>query len=334
MYPGLRICCFLLLALSLPTAAYQLHFIPAKITSPNYVVDVNALAQSATGEVHIEMVLTSTSDLDVLIDPSAIELVTQEGWRSPLINTEVELDNKIPANTKKYFSLKFQPINSMALYQLLKIQGDLKQQYTLSVPLLNEGKQPLSVSLAATDKAYRHYLQQAGQERSLYLHLPEIDADNFVATQSAHMKKHFTAEYPESASIVALAQQIVVNGLVFQWRAYQRDGKLAISLHFVNHNRQDVILDANQLVVELGNKKYLPSNDFSSLPDFLQADVVVNTNSRQYRVKPGGRFSWVFNYGTPLGAEPLSLSMNGVRVADKPFFAQPLRFTLAPGVME
>lgn len=330
----LRYGIFVLLALSLHCHAYRLDFIPVTIKSPAYTINVSGIAQSETGDIQIDLVLENTSTTEIVIDHSSLELVTSQGWRAPLIAEENEPSNKVATQTKQHFTFKFQPINSMELYQLLKIPGDFEPQYTLNIPLLSE-HQPLSpLSLAFTNKAYQGYIEQAGQERTLNLHLPTINASEFITQQSAHMKKNFAEEYPEQVSIIALPQQTVINGQVFQWRAYQQQGKLVISMQIVNHNRRDIILDTAGFAVELGDKTYLPSNNFLSLPTYMHSDIVENTNSKQYRIKAGKRFSWIFNYDTPFRATPLMLNLTGVQVANKPLFSQKLSFAPAQGLAD
>lgn len=328
----LRYGIFVILACSLHCHAYRVNFTPLTMTSPAYTINVSSVADSETGEIHIDFFLANTSESSVVIDISTIELVTPQGWRAPLITTENKTSTDIARQEKQHFSFRFQPINSMALYQLLKIPGDFESRYTLNIPLLSEHPPLIPLVLAVPDKDYQRYVKQAGQERTLRLHLPEIDANEFIAQQSEYMKNKFVEEYPESTSIVALPQQIVMNGQAFQWRAYQQRGKLAISLQIVNHNRHDMIIDSAGFAVDLGDKKYFPTNNFLSMPTYMHPDIVENTQAKKYRIKPGKRFHWVFHYDTPLAETPV-LHMAGIQVANKPLFFQKLRFAPAQGLI-
>jgi len=205
-----------ILTLSLPVAAHQLHFIPAKATTPEYKIDVHGVAHSETGNITIDMVFENKSTSDVRLDLSSIELVTQEGGRAPLLMSDVNGENNILSNTKKHFLLNFQPINSVTLYKLLNIMGDFEPQYTLNLAMLSKNVRPVHLSLAFPDKDYKHYLTKVGTEQNLYLHLPLIDAKHFVSAQTTYLNNQFKEEYPETISIVALAEQIVINGIVFQ----------------------------------------------------------------------------------------------------------------------
>jgi len=305
--------------------AYELTFIPIDIKTSDYNISVTGVAKSDSGEINVDITLDNTSKTDITLDDSLIELVTQQGWRAPAVANDSHETYVIAAKTKQHISLTFQPINSMELYQLLKISGDFKQQYVLHLPLSNGQSRLLPITLAFTNKHYQDYLAEAAQEKKLQLQLPVIQADDFIAKQSTYMKQTFTDAHSNTPSIVALPQQIVINGQVFQWRAFQQQEKLSIRLQVVNHNPQELVLDIPNIMVELGDKTFRPTNNFSTLPSYMQTDVLENTHFTQYRVKPGKRLDWTFNYEIP-ATNGLQLNMAGIQINHKPLFSQKLSF--------
>lgn len=333
----------LLLAFSLFISSLQTHsdeatgssmginLSPATVEDTLVRLTAKGSADPSNMMLRIDLKIENLSEAVMEIAPESVQIATEQGWRASPTDVrnnskknQLSIDKKSHAN----FSLDISPINSMALYQLIQFKGDFESNYILRLSFSNNPKEyHIPVTLDKSD--YTRYIATQSIEPQLQVLVPEIDSEIFSAQQKEHYEKFLESIYPDISSVVPLSEQQVISGVAFQWRMYNENGKFVVALKMKNNNRQDIVINSQDILIKEGTDSYRPKNNFTQVPNAIINTIINNTDVDLHTVKPGDRFLWKFIYDLKPKSSELALDLGGIRVQGIPLYANPLGFAAA-----
>jgi len=256
---------------------------------------VTGVADSA-GHVFIRLTVQNTSENKIESNSYDWELKTANGLRS----TPVKSDSIIlimPGTTA--IELEFEPTNSLTLYRLTYMKGDLGKNYKLTYK-----QEQIQVDLSLSDEQYTEYKKNWATEKDITIFLPSQSV-SFAGKEEAHLAKNIKLVHDNERmdhNVHVSGEEILLDGLNTKLSAYHLKDTLYTSITLINHSPFVVTIDLSSLNIESdtlslnpilnGEDTYLEipksQRKFITvkylLPDLSLKEFTLNVSSVKFRI--------------------------------------------------
>jgi len=186
----------------------------------------------STGRVCLQLELRSKTDNQIEFLPSDWELETIDGLRSTPIGNADSLIF-LEKETTSSLTLTFEPTNSLKLYRLIGLKGDLGQHYKLMFK-----QNLLGIDLNLSDEQYKQYKESWSQERNLHVFQTDMPSD-FVNEELNHLRASIQLNHDheriEHGTHVS-ESEILVDGLNIKLASYFYRDTITVDVALVNHS--------------------------------------------------------------------------------------------------
>ncbi len=300
-------------------------FREVSVRSADMNLEVIGQADAKSGSISLELSVTNKTSRKLALDWSSIQLSSPQGWRTAIRNKKTAGYWSVGAGKDKTMVIDFLPVNSLAVYKLDKVRGDLEPEYELSF----KTRQRIDYERITVDferSVYKKYLADYGVEKNLNLHLPLVDREIFIPQQKEYLRRYFSREFEFEPHIEATSDKILLNGIAFRFRMYQRNKNIEINLQLVNRSDYSVSLDSEKINLKTHKKWLNPENSFEGLPKHKKSGIS-KKNANVYYVKPGERFSWNFSFDGKFKRVSPELDVRGIQIRGKAMFSEALSFS-------
>jgi hypothetical protein len=181
----------------------------------------------STGTLYIKLSLRNPSATPAEIRPSDFVLETPDGLRSNPINQDTAL---LIAGQWKQVDLVFRPTNSLKIFRLTGLPGDLLTQYHLSNPAIQ-----LHASFTAYPDDFATH-EKWGIEKNLGI-FRLSDQEDFIEMETAYLNRVLNQdEVSRHHGVLATEQEILIDGLNLRLQVFTLQDTLHVTLWMTNHS--------------------------------------------------------------------------------------------------
>ncbi|MCS6833467.1 MAG: hypothetical protein NZ521_07815, partial [Flammeovirgaceae bacterium] len=228
------------------------------------------------------------------------------------------------------YEFVFHPINSLKLYRLTQLRGDLAQQYYLTTDFVQTsqgealGLPPLQFQLS--DTTYQAYLAAYGQEKNLRIYQLKDDATILKEKILQHLNKKLplASNNPSQTHSVSInEQEIMIDGAVIKLLVYSLYSSIYLQISIVNHSHYPFAIDFSQLFLVSNEKKISPAN----LSDPRLFSLRRTPDNKKVALLKGERLQFTFLFENLEPQETCYWLLDGIEMGEKPIRVFPSGIT-------
>jgi hypothetical protein len=223
--------------------------------NPDFKVqDIVAIADS-TGHIFIRLTVQNTSGNKIESNSYDWELNTADGLRStPLRNDSVILI--LPGTTT--IALEFEPTNSLTLYRLTSMKGDLGKNYQLTY---KQGQ--IQAALSLSDEQHAAYKKKWAIEKDVTIFQLNQPA-SFTGEEETYLTKKIMLQHDNERmyhNVHVSEEEILVDGLNTKLSAYHLKDTLYVNVTLINHSPFVVTVDLSSFNIHSDTLSWKPFLD-------------------------------------------------------------------------
>lgn len=274
------------------------------------------LDTSKQEQLQLKILIRNTSGSPLEVHPLEAALHTQDERRQQPLNISAEAKS-IPAGEEKVYTLLYQPVNDLFLYQRSGLQGPWLQEYRLPLSFISGLRDTLSFCFPEED--YLKYMAAAALKKPvLYKPTHETTAPEAARRQEAYLRGIVgIGQNAEAGSAYFSEQEFFSGGINVRHALFQRGDSVYLQLQLINHAPYVLELIPAKVAVSYRGEAYSP----------VRITGNASSNKDSYHVRKGERQALTLVYKAP-AADSLIVSLAGVQLVEskKPLFQEDFNF--------
>jgi hypothetical protein len=308
----------------------------AEIKNDTLLAKASLMAEKRTGKVWLKVLFRNSSKIPLKADPFLAQISNSQGIRSQVMEVSDTLKTIHKGEIVEY-QLAFQPINSLNLYRLAQLKGDLSQTYQIPLDFVssNQGTNLTipAITFQMKDSVYQAYLSKYGKDKNLKIYQLGEDFTNFQSELIKYLNKNVPLvlpdeemkkykESPKQHNVSINEQEMMIDGLVIKLLCYSNAKNTYLNLQLINHSYYPIALNVNELIFLQEKDTYTPTNIGEDKFQYFKKIA----DNQMIAILKGERFQYLFEFDKVF-QENNTLSLKGLKIGEKlvPIFNNPLK---------